>query len=208
MNRNLFLCLLLTVIGWPFAAQAQYVAVGGGGVFSKGFSGPAQTGIGGVAQADFSKSGVLSLDGGVGVFPFLDGGIHYSLSKPELSLRRGDSFGSSAVVGLTAHTLTFDARMHTPNVSGFRLFGLVGAGFSRYQLTSIKQVEVPFSRGAPDSVLTPVFTYGAGIERSLLPFIRWKFEARDDVSRMPKEFFQPGGVWHRPQVVVGIVIGR
>jgi len=201
--------LLTVLIGWPGLARGQYVAVSAGRIFPQDLSAPPAAGsVGGPARSEFSSSAMLSVDAGIGFLPLIGAGLHYSFSRPELLLRRPDSFGSSAVVELASHTLTFDVSLHTPAFSGFRLYGLVGVGFSRFHLDVKKQVEVPFPGGAPVNLLAPVFAYGAGIERSLAPFIRWKLEARDDISPIPKDLFGPQGAWHRPQVSAGIIIGR
>ena len=158
--------------------------------------------------ADFTKSGILAVDAGIGFFPFLSGGLHYSFARPELFLRRGDAFGSSARVDLSAHTLTFDGRFRTPQVAGFRLYALAGAGFTRFTLDVKQTVEVPFPRGAPDTVLAPVGTFGGGIERSVAPFVHLKLEVRDYVTPISSQFFAPGGAWHRVSAIGGIVLGR
>ncbi len=144
----------------------------------------------------------------MGLLPFLGGEIHYSHSTPELMLRRADAFGSSARIDLGSHTLTFDGRLRTPELFGVRLYGLLGAGLSRFSLNVKQQVEQPFPKGAPEDLLAPVLTYGGGFEKGLTPLVRWKFEVRDDVSPIPEELFGPGGSWHRVQTTVGIVIGR
>ena len=189
--------------------HAQFIAVGGGGLLPQNLSAPAPAGrVGGPAGADFSRSGILAVDAGIGFFPFLTGGLHYSFSRPELFLRRGDAFGSSARVDLSAHTITFDGRFRTPQVAGFRLYALAGVGFTRFNLDVKQAVEVPFPGGAPENVLTPVGTFGGGIERSVAPFVHFKLEARDYITPISDQFFRPGGVWHRVAVIGGIVVGR
>ena len=206
-------CIVLFAVCWLAGsappARAQFIAVGGGGLLPQNLSAPATAGrVGGPASADFSRSGILAVDAGIGFFPFLTGGLHYSFSRPELFLRRGDAFGSSARVDLGAHTITFDGRFRTPQVAGFRLYALAGVGFTRFHLNVKQAVEVPFPRGAPDNVLTPVGTFGGGIERSIAPFLHLKLEARDYVTPISEQFFRPGGVWHRVAVIGGIVLGR
>lgn len=144
----------------------------------------------------------------MGFFPFLSAGLHYSFSRPEFELRRGDAFGSSALVDLSVHTITFEARLHTPEVSSYRLYGLLGGGFSRFALDVTRAVEVPFPRGAPDNIFSPVFTFGGGIEKSLSLLVRWKLEVRDYVTPISRQLFDAGGAWHRPAILGGIVLGR
>ncbi|MBI4458460.1 MAG: hypothetical protein HY648_00200, partial [Acidobacteria bacterium] len=135
-----FLGLIIVWACFALAARAQYLAIGGGGVFSEDLR-SSGSGTFGQDQANFSKSGMLAVDAGIGFLPFITGGFHYSYARPELELRRGDAFGSSARVDLTAHTLTFDARLRTPHYADFRLYGLLGAGFSRFSLAVRQAVE-------------------------------------------------------------------
>lgn len=195
MTKTLTFVILLTL-----AAQAQFVSVSGGGVVTQDRNA--------TARADFSASPILAVDAGLPIFPFVTGGVHYSYSRPELSLFRGDAFGSRATVGLQANTLTFDARVHTPQFSGWRLYGLAGVGLTRFGLNVKQQLETPFPGGAPNSVTSPVFTYGGGVERSVLPLVRLKFEVRDYLTGISQRFFPPGGTFHRTSVVGGIVFGR
>ena len=205
----IFLLAVCWLAGSAPRAHTQFIAVGGGGLLPQNLSAPPPAGrVGGPAGADFSRSGILAVDAGIGFFPFLTGGLHYSFSRPELFLRRGDAFGSSARVDLGAHTIAFDGRFRTPQVAGFRLYALAGVGFTRFHLNVKQAVEVPFPRGAPDNVLTPVGTFGGGIERSIAPFLHLKLEARDYVTPISEQFFRPGGVWHRVAVIGGIVLGR
>lgn len=189
-------------------AHAQYIAVGAGGLFPQDQSGASAGGIGGPALSDFGRSGLLAVDAGIGFLPFLGANLHYSYSSPSLVLRRGDAFGSSAVTDLGAHTLTFDARVHTPHFAGFRLYGLVGGGFTRFSVDVKQVVEIPFPGGDPDNVISPVFTMGGGIEKSVAPLVHLKLEARDYVTPISKDFYAPGGAWHRVAVIGGIVLGR
>jgi hypothetical protein len=145
---------------------------------------------------------------GIGFFPFLSGGLHYSYAKPEVRLRRGDAFGSSARIDLTTHTLTFDARLRTPQVFGFRLYGLAGAGMSRFGLDVKQQVEIPFPRGVPDNIVAPVFTFAGGVEQRVFPLVHLKLEVRDYVTPIPKRIYEPGGRWQRVAVIGGVVLGR
>ena len=214
--------LILLFVGVVPATRGQYLAIGGGGVFSQDLSSasqilplaspqPTQVPIirtPGPERSNFTASGLLAVDAGIGFFPLFSAGLHYSYARPELSLTRGDFFGSSALVNLSAHPLTFDARLRTPPVFGLRLFGLLGGGFSRFTLDVKRQVEVPFPGGAPDDALSPVFTFGGGIEKSVSPLVRLKFEVRDYVTGVSETLFRPGGAWHRVAVIGGIVLGR
>lgn len=201
------LVLFLLLLAPP--VHAQYIAVGGGGLFSRDLnSGQAGGVVGGPARSEFSNSGILAVDAGVGFFSLLTAGLHYSYARPELLLRRGDAFGSSARVDLSAHTLTFEGRLRTPQIAGFRLYGLAGVGFTRFALDVREAVETPFPRGAPDNVLSAVFPVGGGIEKSLTPLVHLKLEVRDYITPVSERFFQPGGAWHRTAIIGGIVLGR
>ena len=213
--------LILFFVGVVPSARGQYLAIGGGGVFSQDLSSesqilplanpqPTQVPIiqPGPGHSNFTASGLLAVDAGIGFFPLFSAGLHYSYARPELSLTRGDFFGSSALVNLSAHTLTFDARLRTPEIVGYHLYGLLGGGFSRFTLDVKRQVEVPFPGGAPDDALSPVFTFGGGIEKSVSPLVRLKFEVRDYVTGVSETLFRPGGAWHRVAMIGGIVLGR
>lgn len=196
------------VAGMVPNARAQYIAFGAGGLFPQDQSKEIVSGIAGPTRSEFGRSGLLALDAGVGFLPFLGAGLHYSYSSPELILRRGDAFGSSARSDLGAHTLTFDARVRTPHFAGFRVYGLVGGGFTRFTVNLKQVVEIPFPDGDPDKVISPVFTMGGGIEKSVAPLVHLKFEVRDYVTPISRDFFEPGGAWHRFAVIGGIVFGR
>jgi len=205
---NLFLLLLLC-FSFVRAADAQFVSVGAGVLRPQGLSAPSASGIvGSVASADFTNPNILTVDAGIGFLPLLGGALHYSFSRPELTLRRGDAFGSSARVNLDAHTLTFDARPRSPSAAGFRVYGFAGAGFTRFTITVKNQVEIPFPRGFPSSITAPVGDFGGGIEKKFAPFVAGKFEVRDYVTPISSTFFSPGGAWHRVAVIGGIVVGR
>jgi hypothetical protein len=188
-------------------AGAQSIGLSAGGIFPSDLQ-EAVGGSGAAARAEFSTARIISVDAGMNLLPFISGEIHYSHSTPELLLVRADAFGSRAQIDLSSHTLTFGGRLRTPEVFGVRLYGLLGAGLSRFNLDVREQVEQPFPQGAPEKLLAPVLTYGGGFERGLLPLVRWKFEVRDDVSPISEKLFGPGGTWHRVQVTAGIVIGR
>ncbi len=195
----------MVVLLVTLAAHAQFVSVSGGGVVTQDRT--ASAGLG-TARADFSSSPIVAADAGLPIFPLVTGGVHYSYSRPGLSLFRGDAFGSRAEVGLQANTLTFDARVHTPQFSGWRLYGLAGVGFTRFTLDVNQQVESPFPSGAPNSVTSPVFTYGGGLERKVVPLVRLKLEVRDYLTGLSNRFFTPGGTFHRTAVLGGVVFGR
>jgi len=202
------------VVGLLFAgrvsdARAQYIALGAGGLFSQDQSEGPPAGIAaGPVRSSFGRSGLLAVDAGIGFLPFLGAGLHYSYASPELILRRGDAFGSLAVTDLGAHTLTFDTRLRTPQLAGFRAYGLAGGGFTRFSVQVKQTVEQPFPEGEPDNVISPVFTVGGGIERSVAPLLHLKFEVRDYLTPISRDFFSPGGAWHRFAVIGGIVLGR
>jgi len=200
MIKPFTLVMLLTL-----AANAQFVSVSGGGVVTQGHTSSTTLGT---ARADFDRSAIVAVDAGLPIFPFVTGGVHYSYSRPELSLFRGDAFGSRATVRLQANTLAFEARVHTPQFSGWRLYGLAGVGLTRFGLDVKQQVEVPFPGGAPNSVTSPVFTYGGGVERKVLPLVRLKLEVRDYVTGLSERFFTSGGTFHRTAVLGGVVFGR
>lgn len=190
-------------------ARAQFISVAGGGVFPQDRSAAPPPGqVGGPAISDFRRAGIITADAGAGIFPFVTAGVHYSYARPQLFLRRGDAFGSSADVDLKAHTVTFDTRVRTPQAFGFRAYGLAGGGITRFNLDPRRQVEVPFPGGAPSSVTSGVFTFGGGVEQSVLPYVRLKVEVRDYLGAIPKALFQPGGTWHRVAVVGGLTLGR
>jgi hypothetical protein len=193
----------------PFA-RAQHVAISGGGIFLPYLSSPPSAGtVGGLERADFSDSPMLAVDAGVYFFSFLGAGLHYSYSRPELRLFRGDAFGSSARVGLGVHTVAFEALLRSRPKHGVRAFVFCGAGFSSFLLDVKEQVEVPFARMKPPGrEVTPVFTFGGGLEKRVAPWISGKIEIRDYVGSVPASFYRPGGSWHRPSVVAGIVLGR
>ena len=204
--RLIRLCFLGSL---SLPAYGQYIGVSGGGLFPQDLSASATLGqVGGPARSTFSTSGIIAVDAGMGFFPFLSAGLHYSFSHPELELRRGDAFGSSALVDLKTHTITFETRLHTLGVHSYRLYGLLGGGFSRFAPDVTRAVEVPFPRGAPDNILSPVVTFGGGIEKNIAPLVRLKFEVRDYVTPISKQLFEAGGTWHRPAVLAGIVLGR
>ena len=98
------------------------------------------------------------------MFPYVSSGLHISFSSADMLLARGDAFGSSAKVELSARTITFDTRVRTPSAYRFRFYGLAGIGLTRFGLDVKSEVEVPFPGGAPDKVTSFVITYGAGIE--------------------------------------------
>lgn len=206
--RTICALAVLLIAGSTSAANAQYIALGAGGLFPQdqvgaGFGNTVRS-----ALSEFGNSGLLAVDVGVGFLPFLGAGLHYSYSSPELVLRRGDAFGSSAVSDLGAHTLTLEANLRTPEIIGFRLYGLAGGGLTSFTVNLKQIVEVPFPRGDPDNVVSPVLSIGVGIERSLGQLVGLKFEVRDYVTPISKDFFEPGGTWHRMAFIGGIVLGR
>ncbi len=206
--RTICSLVALLIAGSTSVSHAQYIAIGVGGSFPQDQIAAGIGSVGEPARSDFGNSGLLAFDAGIGFLPFLGAGLHYSYSSPELVLRRGDAFSSAAISDLGAHTLTFDSRLRLPEVGGFRLYGLAGGGFTRFTVNLKQIVEVPFPRGDPDNVISPVFSIGAGIERSIGPLVRLKFEVRDYVTPISRDFFEPGGTWHRMAFIGGIVLGR
>lgn len=209
MKASKIILVLLLCLSFVRAAGAQFVSVGGGVLRPQSLSSPPPPGaVGSAARADFSNSSIVTVDAGIGFLSLLGAAVHYSFSRPELLVRRGDAFGSSARVDLDAHTLTFDARLHSPSAGGFRVYGFAGAGFTRFTITLKNQVEVPFPRGVPSNITAPVADFGGGIEKKFAPLVAGKFEVRDYVTPISSTFFSPGGAWHRVAVTGGIVLGR
>jgi hypothetical protein len=160
-------------------------------------------------RADFSSSPMLAIDAGVYFFSFLGASLHYSYSRPGLSLYRGDAFDSSAPLDLGVHTIAFEALLRSHPKHGVRAFAFCGAGFSSFVLDVKEQVEVPFpGMKPPDSEMIPVLAFGGGLEKRVAPWLSGKIEIRDYAGSVPESFYRPGGSWHRPSVVAGIVLGR
>ncbi len=200
---RLFLALLLAA-----PAFAQSISVAGGGVFSQDMKANASaTGVS-PTVSDFSKTSIVTGDLGLDFIPIFGTNIHYSFARPELFLRRGDAFDSSALLDVGTHTITFDGQVRSGERGGFRVYGFAGGGVSRSNLSIRQVVENPFASQPPDSVTYPVFTFGGGVTQRLAPLVRLKFEVRDYVAPIPSRFFIPGGIWHRIAVVGGIRIGR
>jgi opacity protein-like surface antigen len=124
-----------------------------------------------------------------------------------MRIQRGDAFGSSAEVELSAHTVTFDTHVRTPSAFSFRLYGLAGAGVTRFGVDVKREVEIPFPGGAPDNITSFVFTYGGGVERHLHQLVHLRLEVRDYLTPVSKQLYEPGGTWHRLAVIGGITIG-
>ena len=222
-HRQLLFSILVLVFSANFG-RAQFISFGGGGMIARdlkddttasgaiipviSFGPPPNLAVRGTDRADFSSGPIMTIDAGTGLLPFLTGGLHYSYARPDLALKRGDAFGSSAQVDLGAHTLTFDTRFRTPHYAGYRLFGQLGAGFTRFSLAVKEAVEVPFPGGAPDKTLSPVLTYGGGVERSISPLLHLKLEVRDYLTGVSDQLYRPRGASHRIAITAGIVIGR
>ena len=197
----LFLCVAQ-------AAQGQFLGIGGGRLLPQDVDEEAAAGsIAGSVRSVFSNGNMITLDVGTRVFPYVSTGLHYSFSGSDLLLERGDAFGSSADVELSAHTVTFDTRVRTPFSSRLRFYGLAGVGITRFGLDVKREVEVPFPGGAPDSVMSFVFTYGAGVERHLRQLLHLRLEVRNYQTLISNQLFQPGGAWHRVAVIAGITVG-
>jgi hypothetical protein len=191
----LFFCFLAAA-----PASAQFISIAGGGLF------PQDRQEGG-DSATFGNASMFTFDAGTSVFPFVTAGVHYSRARPDFTVTRATP-AFSAQGDFTAHTLTFDARLRTPQAFGIRLYGLAGVGLSRF-VVDLRDVTGTVSPpGVPENATLGVFTYGGGIERSVVPLVRLKLEVRDYVSSVPDRFFPPGGSWHRVAVVGGITLGR
>ncbi|MSO20682.1 MAG: hypothetical protein EXQ56_09520 [Acidobacteria bacterium] len=212
MNRvRLVILLLVGMLGGAAVGHAQYFGVGLGRSFGDDLS-AAATAVPSALDpfsAGIRKGNVLTLEGGGDFLRVMRAGVHYGYSRPEGFLSRGDAFGSSADLELTAHTLTFDLGLHTPQAKGFRLFGVVGGGVGNFKVVEVvRQVENPFPSGPPDQIVVPVVALGGGIEHQFLAGVRWKVEVRDEYTRAPEDFFQPGGSWHRILLSVGLTFGK
>jgi hypothetical protein len=183
------------------ASHGQYLGIGFGRQLS-------QTLEEGTVRSHFSNGGIFALDVGTRIFPFVSAGLHYSSSRTDFDINRGDAFGSTAEGELSAHTFTMDFRARTPSVYSFRLFGLAGAGLTRFGLDVDNEVETPFPGGAPDTIHSFVFTYGGGIEKHLRQLVHLRLEVRDYATPISDDLFRPGGGWHRVTILGGITIGR
>ncbi len=202
------LCRILLFFCVAQLAQGQFLGIGVGGLFSQDLSdGTAAGPVLGSARSEFDNGRIITLDAGTRVFPYVSSGLHISFSSADMLLARGDAFGSSAKVELSARTITFDTRVRTPSAYRFRFYGLAGVGLTRFGLDVKSEVEVPFPGGAPDKVTSFVITYGAGIERHLHQLVHLRLEVRDYQTYISNQLFQPGGAWHRVAVIVGITVG-
>lgn len=202
------LCRILLFFCVAQLAQGQFLGIGVGGLFSQDLGdGTAADPVLGSARSEFGNGRIFTLDVGTRVFPYVSSGLHYSFSSADMLLARGDAFGSSAEVELSVRTITFDTRVRTPSAYRFRLYGLVGAGVTRFGLDVKSEVGVPFPGGAPDKVTSFVITYGVGIERHLRQLVHLRLEVRDYQTYISTQLFQPGGAWHRVAVIGGITVG-
>jgi hypothetical protein len=192
--------LFLLLLGLP-SAQAQFIGFAGGRNL------PRDLGAGSAERSGFDNGGYFAVDAGLRRFRLVTLGVHFSLAGSDLGLTRGDALGSSANLGLSAKTVTFDTRVRSPFVSSFRFFGLAGAGVTRFGVDVKQEVENPFPQGAPGGITSFVFTYGGGIERHLHQLVHLRFEVRDYVSPVSTDLYRPGGLWHRLAVSGGITIG-
>jgi hypothetical protein len=200
-----WVCLLSFFIP---AAHGQFLGIGFGRQLSQTLERGATPGtVGSSARSHFGDGGVFALDAGMRVFPFVNAGLHYSSSNTDLSIERGDAFGSSAEAELSTHTVTMDFRARTPSVRGFRLFGLAGAGLTRFGLDIKQEVENPFPGGTPNTITSFVFTYGGGVERHLHQFVHLRLEVRDYVTPISEHLFRPEDTLHRVAAVGGITLG-
>jgi hypothetical protein len=207
-SRIIIPAILVMACAMPL--HAQYLGIGLGRTFGDSSSAAASSVPGNLNKlsAEIRGANTLVLEAGANYLHFLRSGIHYNYSRPEGFLARGDAFGSSAILQLRAHTLTFDLGVRTPQFSGLRLFGVAGVGAGRFVVQVKETVEVPFPSGPPDSLVVPVVAYGGGLEHEFLPGVRWKAEVRDEWTSAPQDLFRPGGKWHRVLASVGILLGR
>ncbi len=202
--------LILFCLCFTPAAHAQHISVAVGGLIPKSPSGSGT--VASIFQsADFRKSPIVTVDAGAGFLPLVDANVHYSYSQPDVSIRKSGiagSPGSTAEVGLGGHTVTIEAQVHPPRPLRFGLYGFAGAGVTRFQVDLKSQSGSPFPSGLPDVITSPVFTFGVGVEKKLLPLIAAKVELRDYTGSVPKKLYDPGGAWNRVAIVAGIVLGR
>ncbi|SRR6266404_2127818 len=179
MKRSLVLLLFFALAS---AAHAQYVALGAGGVFNRGS----------VSSNEITTPGIIAVEGGLPISKLLDGAVHYSFANPRI---QQDS--RYAPQDLPTHTLTFDARIHTPQLSGWRVFGLAGVGFAHFSSPGTSAVG-PFSR------TQPVFDYGGGVERKIAGPFKVRAEVRDYFTSA----FYTGSSWNRIAVTGSLVFGK
>jgi hypothetical protein len=207
-TRTLGAVLLFSLSVFVSSARAQYVSVAAGGLFPQNLSSNSTIGtLATVASASFDRVSIITVDAGTGFLPFIGINAHYSYSSPDMDLRRGDVFGSRATLGLRAHTLALEARVHPP-IPFIHPYGFVGGGFTRFGVDVKQQIEIPFPNGVPDNVTAPLVTFGGGVNFKFLPLIGGKIEVRDYMTPITSKFYSPGGSWHRVAVVAGIVLGR
>ena len=188
---------LLAVLCGVRSASAQFVSIGGGAVFPQDRQGTAAGAT--IVTANWGRSGIVTLDAGMGFLPLLAGSLHYSYARPDLF--RSGSFGT-ALSRVGTHTLTLDARLRSPEIGGLRVFGFAGVGFSRANAGLATAV----SLSTRDTF--PVFTFGGGVEKRIAPLLHVKGELRDYLSGIPESLFSPGGSWHRVAATGGITLGR
>ncbi|MBI4444014.1 MAG: hypothetical protein HY649_11660 [Acidobacteria bacterium] len=200
MKAAKILWRLLLFVGMAPAAFGQFLGISGGWLQPQNLASV-------TARSNISSAGIFTLDAGVRVFPYVTAGLHYSSFASDLLLERGDFLGSSAEVELRARTFTFDTRLRSPFVSGFRFYGLAGVGITRFGMDVKRSVEVPFPGGAPDGITSFAFTYGGGLERHLRQLLHLKLEVRDYRTPISDQLFRPGGSWHRLAVIGGFTIG-
>ena len=199
--------LLLLIFSVTPIAQAQFFGIGGGRLLPRDL-GKGTIGASAVSpHSEFRGGGLFALDVGFRRFPYGTLGVHYSSASTDLLLQRGDASGSSAEAEVRLHTVTFDTRLRSPFVSGFRFFGLAGAGITRFGLDVRREVGTPFPGGAPGGMTAFVFTYGGGVERHLHQLVHLRVEVRDYRSPIPTQLFRPGGLGGRVAVIGGITIG-
>ena len=98
-TKALRLARLLPLVTISAAAHAQYAAVGVGGVQNHSAN------IGN----QITNPAIVTAEGGLKIISFLDGAVHYSFARPQI--QQDTRYAAQA---LPTHTLTFDARVHSP----------------------------------------------------------------------------------------------
>jgi hypothetical protein len=213
--KALLTLLLVFLVCFARPCNAQFVSVSAGGLLPHDRS----VGAPNPASSSFNTSWQVAADGGVPVFPFVVAAVHYSYARPGVFLAWAGQ--NTALFNLAQHNLVFEGRLRTPTLLNWRFYALAGVGFSHFSSLLPPCPSVQTSGGTftwvnstsflPPCASTqtkPMFTFGGGIEHSILPLLRLKIEARDYVTSGLESLLMPGGAWHRTAVLGGIVVGR
>jgi len=121
--------------------------------------------------------------------------LHYSFARPQI---QQDT--RYAPQDLPTHTLTLDARVHSPEAKGFRVFGLAGVGLTHFSSPGTTAF-------GPSSSTHAVFDYGAGVERRIVGPFRVRAEVRDYFTS--SLYAGTGtGSWNRIVFTGGLVFGK